>query len=461
MNLQNYHLLIGILIGAELVSSCSRTPKFEAVAQVNDRLITANEYSFAYELAPRRLTSLEKNEARHAVLDQIIDRILLAQAAEKEGLAADSIMERAIDLYTRLAVNRELYLKHIRNPIKIDEPEARRAFQRTRETLFVRHFACDSKSAADELLSGALQLSHSPIEPEIETVDLENYGKVDRVKWNDVNPDIEEILFNLPLHTLSQPYYDGRKYHVFEVVEKETEVLLRENDFYANYESLRGILRKRQENRSSAQFIQNIMTPQHLVIKAEALNRLTEYLWRKRPASSNPQFQSIGDAEINFVRVEYPELANQTIAQFRDGTMSVSDILFYYKVNPQRIGYESKDALRKSLKNAVSVFVRDRVLSEIGLREKLDRQPSVTEERQTRREHLLAHKQLNHIYRNIASRSNDSTLVQQEFDDSLKTLLKQLRSEASITVNEQCLMAINTSDEGLSRKVDFVAVYTQ
>jgi hypothetical protein len=122
---RKFFLYIGLLL-VLVVSSCSgKKRESSLIAQIGDRRISAGEFTFAYELAPRQLTSLEKSAARRAVLDQLITVILMAQEAEQLGLdETDTVMQRAVDQYRRMAVNRELYLKYIRNPRHSVDPRS-------------------------------------------------------------------------------------------------------------------------------------------------------------------------------------------------------------------------------------------------------------------------------------------------------------------------------------------------
>jgi len=458
------HIMKHVIIGLGLVMflgvfRCgSKHPESPIIAKVENRIITADEFAFAYELSPRQLTSLENQEARRAVLDRLIDRIVLAQYAEKLELGlTDTVMQRAIDLYKRQAINRELYLKHIRTPISVNEDEEREAFRRSKMTLFVKHFESESEEDAINVSKGITSFEHTPVYPGVKTIDMDIYGPVDVIGWNDVHVDLEEQLYNLPVHQFSGPIFYDRKYHVFQLVEQEREVLVRENDFLANRESIHGTLRKRKEVKAAAAFVDEIMAPQELIIKADALNKLTDRIWNNRPASIDPRIQHISNEEIKYISEDDLGIIKQPIAVYKDGNMTISDILFHYKVNPQKVSYNSKLAMRESLKNSVALYVRDWVFSEKGIREKLDRLPSVKEEVQTRSEYLLAKKMVNRLYEEVTADLKSD----EEFQKYIDTYLHELKENANIQVFDEQLMAVTTTDEGLSRKVDFIAVHTQ
>ncbi len=356
-----------------------------SVATVNDRVISADEFAFFYEFVPRHITNQEKEKAYTAALQRLTDRILLAQEAESLGLGeSDTLMQKALELFRRQAVNRELYLKHIRNPITVREHEARQAYERSCKVLHVKHFKSSIEQEIENVLSGVVPWNHIPMYPGVNTLESPLYGKVDAVSWNDVAPDLEEKLYSMDLHHVSEPVFDGIHYHIFKVVDYEKNVLIRENDFQTKRESIHGILQKRKETIASTEFIQDVMEPQNVIIKADVLNALTHLMWENRPVEKNKDLQFLPDREVNTFPDTNRQLASRVIATFRDGDMTVDDMMMYYRVNPRPVTFNSETGLRESLKNAVAVYIRDYVLSERGLREKLDRLPSVKEEVQTR-----------------------------------------------------------------------------
>jgi len=442
-----------------VVACCSRKKtEIPVVAIVNDRVITADEYAFFYELSPRDETSAEKQEARATVLNSLIDRIMLAQQAEALGLAdSDTTLQKALDLYRRQAVNRELYLKYVRKPVKVNEEEERDMFNRSKKTLFVKHFQSELESEVRKVSTGDVPFEHTPMYPGILTVELDGYGPVDAVSWNDVRDNLEDILYDLPLNKISEPVFDGSKYHIFQVVDFEQEVIVRENDFLANRQTITGVIRRRKEARIAAGFVHEVMSSQNLVIREEVLNSLTDHIWANLPSDSDPQARYIPNEEIKFLTNNELFLMQQPLAVYKDGVMTVSDILFHYKVNPQKISYDTRSDLGQSLRNAIGLFVRDRVLSEKGIQEKLDRMASVQEEVQTRKEHMLAEKMIRKLYTDNKDDYKDADV----FSDYLKNYLSDLKNEADIHVFDEELMAVNTTDEGLSRKIDFVVVHTQ
>lgn len=456
-----HFLLVSLLIDIYLFNGCAQKTEENIVAKVADRTITADEFAFAYEMAPRSITSLTSKQARQTVLDQLIDRIVLARQAERLRLDDDTLLQRTVDFYKRLAVNRELYLKHIRRLVEVSEQEERQAFEYSKTKLYVRHFSTKQFDLARQVSLGIVQFEHTPIFTGAPQVELTDYGIVDKISWRDIPQEVANILYNLPLRQYSDPFFDGQRYHVFQVVEFEKEVLLRESDFQANRQSLNGIIRQRKEQKLSAGYVQKIMTRQNVIIKAEALNRLTEEVWRNRPTEVVTLEQFITNREINTIGESSRDFLNKPIATFKSGEMTVADILINYKVNPVKISYKSKMTVRESLKNAVGMYVRDWVLSEQGMKERLDRKPSVIAEERSRSEYLLMRKMLAYLGREFYAQNQDTTGRQEQLEKYIANYEDNLRRAENIEIYSSNLMAVKTTDEGLARKIDFVVFHTQ
>ncbi|MCK4579413.1 MAG: SurA N-terminal domain-containing protein [Candidatus Marinimicrobia bacterium] len=444
------------------VTACGLRDSSEiVVAKVGDRKISADEFAFTYELAPRSLTSQAPEQARRAVLQRLADIILLADEAERLGLADDQRLDRILDFHMRQAANRELYLRHVRQAVTIDEVEEREAYRRLKTKLFVKHFEAPSYDEAQQLAGGPLQSEHVPVHPWIETVDLPGHGQVDQISWNDIDATIEDILFALSPGQFSEPLFFGNRYHVYQLVEKETEIMMRENDFLTHRESLRGVIRKRSESLVSAAFIQDVMGPEQLIIKADALNRFTRFLWQNRPQNQRQEVQFITNEQIDNITDQNQEVPGLPMAEFRSGRLLVSDILFMYKLNPQKISYDSESILRENLKNIIAMYVRDQVLSEQALAEGLHKQPGVVEEIRSQREKLLADRLRRELYLDLISAGTDSAQLTTNYLTVTNDLINNLRAETEIEINLENLMAVNTTDDGLSRKIDFIAIRTQ
>jgi EpsD family peptidyl-prolyl cis-trans isomerase len=79
-----YGIIAAVVLGV-VVSGCQRKAEGQTVAVVNGNEITVPDLNFALDLA-RIPDGADKNKARQQVLQQLVDRRLLAEQARKEGI---------------------------------------------------------------------------------------------------------------------------------------------------------------------------------------------------------------------------------------------------------------------------------------------------------------------------------------------------------------------------------------
>lgn len=442
------------------VYQCGKSDNSDTVATVGDRLLTADEFQWAYELAPRSVTQLGSDSARLVVLQRLINRSLLAQEGIKKGYDQDSSFRKILNYYRDKAITRELYMKHVRDSIRISDTEFQWAYEKSKTTLFVQNFCAATKEEAEQIRSGELQVSHTPINEFTKTRQLDFYGPVDVVRWNVINEEIEDLLYRLPLLEYSEPVFDGKEYHVFRVVEKEIEALPRESDFVAVKPTLESVLRKRKEHQKAFQFVRKTMAPQNVVIRANTLNALTDRFWdfyqhADEQLPRGQEFKEIQSllADDNLLKME--------LASFAGGSFKVSDYLFYYRLNPISLNHTSRTAVWKGIQNAAATYIRDIVFARTGKAEGLDRRDSVLQETLEWSDKLLAAKVKKELLNGITSMTTDSSLYREFYLDSLDKYLSSLRKNTDISINKQLLSKIPVSDAGMSRKIDFFATYIQ
>ncbi len=459
--MRTYPIILGLfLLG--LLCSCeqiSPDKNLQAVAEVNNRLITADEIRFAYELCPRKITQLGKQKALNFILEEIIDQTLLAKEAARLNLANQQI-KRTVEYYKRAETNRQLYHKHIRDSVQIRDAELRQAYKRSLITLYVKHYQTNNHQEAKQISTGQITPGHQSISPVTETKSLPPYGKVDLITWNNIQWEWENLLHELPLYQRSKPIWNDGIYHIFQVLDQEKNMISTENNYMSRKSSLESAIRKRKEHHRGFEFVQRIMQPQHLVIKGEVLQGLTDFIW----SENRPKRQEIQYIKIKEIAPQIKQkinLSNQIIADYSAGNLTVADFLFYYRLNPQVISFKSKKHIKSSLTNAIATYVRDIVFADIGIKEGLDECLTVKREAQQWREKLLANEMKKIIHQQSVQNCADSSEIWQIYQANLDHLIQKLRNNAEIHIDKEILMAIQTSDEGLPRKIDFFAKYLQ
>ncbi len=445
-----------ILLILIFLLSCQKQVSDE-VSSVNGRSISQDDFIFAYETSPRSLQSGSKAQAYNKVLDRIIQRILLSQEAEKLGIQNEDETARELQLLEDAAIRRELFREKVCDQVHISDESLRSAFYRGQQTLWVRH--ADLGSNPPPVLNNwSSSWTHTSINPTNKTLTSEAFGDVDLISWNDVDQQLEDILFGMKLNELSPPIKRNGTFHVFQLVNIETNQMASENNYLLEKEHYHSIMQKRIEHIAAFNYVKKIMAPQNLIIRRESLNLLSQILWSHNTSKDELADNSSENSDLPGVNLD--NISDMELATYASGSMSVGDFRLFYKMNPVDLSQKSLEALQYNITNAIGIYVRDVVFAEIGRQEGLAELPEVRQDFRYWQERLLAAKMEASIFQDVKDESptasNDLNL---KANEKLNLLCAELKQSAHIDINNDVLMGIKTSDAGLPRKIDFFASY--
>ena len=439
-----------------MIGACERQSQ-EEIGVVNGRSISAEEFIFSYETSPQSVTAGAKESAYDAVLERLVERVLLSQESQRRGLDQDPETIRELTYLEDAAIRRELFRDQIRENTFISDEDTRTAFSMSQKTLWIKHIVLESK-ISDKPEAWNPEWRHESINPGTKTVYDPEFGSIDLIAWNDVDTDLESILYGLTLNDWTGPIEKNGQTHLFRLVNIETNQMVTENQYYEKQEHYQSALRKRVEHDRSFAFVQEVMKPQNLIIKRPALEQLTQVLWAARVNQDSLTGSDGAEFKENLPTLD--EIGSLVLGHFKSGDLTIEDFRFYYQMNPQKLEAENMDGLRYKLVNAVGMYVRDIVFAELGREDGLQYREPVIEDYQYWQERLLASKLEQQIYELAASEDDiDKDDHEQMATQMLAELSSSLRDEATIKVDRDLLLKLKTSDEGLPRKIDFFTAY--
>ncbi len=358
----------------------------QTVSQVNGRNIGVDEFIFAYETSPRSVIAGSRESAYEKVLDRITERILLAQEAERRGLQNDPTTLRELGQLEDSAIRRELFKKHIRSEVEVSEMDCRDAFLKSQKTLWVQHTVLDHEPAGTTI-SWDPDWKLESINGNIKSMNTPEFGLVNLVTWNELDQDLEDMLFSLEVGEISTPLFKDKAYHIFRLVNTESNRMLSENEFYLQQEHYRSAIRKRREHARAFQFVKDVMQPEQLIIRRHTLDQLSNFLWQQYEAD---ELKKAPSEELAAIPTALDDIDGDELATYASGKLTVDDFRFHYRMNPCELSNTSQKDLQNSLINAIGIYVRDIVFAEKGRAENLAALPSVQEDFVYWRERLLA-----------------------------------------------------------------------
>ena len=203
------------------------------------------------------------------------------------------------------------------------------------------------------------------------------------------------------------------------------------------------------------------MTPQHLIIKAKALNLLTDHIWDNQPQNQKQKPDFISNEEITLVHNDKTDLLDRVLAVYKSGKMTVEDYLFHYKLDPQKIEFTNRQSIFDGIQNSVGIYVRDKVLSDYALTLGLATSEKVVSDVRTDRERMLSDLLREKLYDGLKKNGQSGDQLRARLENRTANLLDSLRKATPIQIDDTALLEVHTSDEGLSRTIDFTAIRTQ
>jgi parvulin-like peptidyl-prolyl isomerase len=221
----------------------------DVVAVVDGVEITANELADAYGKHLLRLgADRDDPAARDVILQSLVNRRLLIQAALDDGLAETEAYQAALALAeTRALV--DLYAgQQMGDSLQVTEDDLRRQFIQSNTVYAARHLFARDRAAAERLrarLMAGETFEALAREVFADSTLAASGGSVGEFRHDEMDPAFENAAFELPIGEVSQPVRTALGYSVIRVDSRATTPLLTETAFSTKRHQLTRYVRKR------------------------------------------------------------------------------------------------------------------------------------------------------------------------------------------------------------------------
>lgn len=368
------------------------------LATVDNKDITVHDFKISYELFPYMLRPKGGFASKKGQLDHIIQRILFAREAEKEGLASDPKVQKYIEYYRKQAAVKELYRKEIYDKVSVSKEEVRQAYQKSLVKYHVRHLYAktykEAKAMLDRLENGE-DWDTIARETFRDKKLAKNGGDLGWVSWGDMDENLENAMYHLKPDEISEPIRSKWGYHILEVLNIRKEVIPTEYDFQMHKKDFIHKIRLRKEQKLAAKYVKKIMVPKQVVLKGKAfyyLNNQFKQIFGENPRKLPPYMPNVFDQEINKLHSNLGNHLNDRLLTFKGGYWTIGDFLQRLKDMPvmSRPVYKSP----KKLYDEIGVMIRNATLAKIALKRGLDRRPEARKEFEEKRDDVLYSKMM-------------------------------------------------------------------
>ena len=260
--------------------SCTTNNK-EELALVNGNEITLNDFLPKYK---RFLSKTHQNDNlsnRYAFLNSMIDESIILEHAKIIGLDSETeMLHQKEKIHDQLLLN-EYYDTKIMNKIEIADNELRQLFKHYKTRLHVRHlYAPDLetiKDMAEQIRSGVSWDSLARICFE-DSILKNNGGDLGWYKMGELDPAFEITAFELSDGEISRPIKTRKGFSLIQVLEREKDIFLTEQDYQLNKEWLKQMAIRYKRLPFLREFTDNILTGLDLQFNKNGLNELLDEL---------------------------------------------------------------------------------------------------------------------------------------------------------------------------------------
>ncbi len=364
------------------MAACSSPPSEDVVlARVDGDVITAREFQLNYEFGHGHLR--QGDHPRDAYLRFMIFELLLAQEAEKIHLdTAAAIVHAMHTLREELLIER-VFEERVLSGIEVTAEEIATAINKDAVRFQFRFLPARTEEEAAQLravvqaqgFEAALaanadlfsELNVEPASPESPPVAAE-----------DLEPDILQILQDLPLHQVSEPVQFRGWWYLFEVTSIQRQPIAPE-DYTQKASTYRKIVYNRKALEGATSFISSLMEPLNVVTKREGFSLLAEALWAwykiETPKRNLLHYIESQGLDTEFTRALVASY-DTPLVTFEDELWTIRGFLEHFTPGRYILRARDRVTFEGQLANTIALVVRDAILLEIAEKGQFNRNDS-------------------------------------------------------------------------------------
>jgi hypothetical protein len=378
-----HHFALAFVISL-LLFSCQQQkfPDGKTLVLLNNEAITLQEFRRFYELDPNFGIDSAGTGAVMDELHKMIDYKRAYLLTQQQNLVKDSAFQRAVNWEKSRAILRELYRDQVEQNIVISEDELRAEFMKSHIQVHVRHlFSTDSTQIVrwrEEIEQGrtfediASQAFH-------DTILAANGGDLGWITPDQLDPDFAEAVQHLKKNEISQPVKTRWGYHLIQLLDRNDDVIISEDDYLKNkpalYKRLKASKGMMLSKRYIAEYIGQL-NPQPVRITFAALWEAIAGDNAEKKILPSPIL--LDNRQLLIISRKLLVRLNEPLIRYQGGEVTLGQYLIALRSIPQSNRPRVQQA--HDLSKRMGVWIRDELLLEEAYRKKIDKHESVKKE---------------------------------------------------------------------------------
>lgn len=381
-------VIMGLLVCAMLLSCDKNELQADILAEVGDTQISMDDFKRAYIPILLYSDKKESPSSREEVLNFLVNQALLENEARSLQLDTVQTLDVLRRTAQKTAFTRMLYRDWVKSKLPTPtESELRTAFKQSHTSLLVRHIFVEDESEAQrihqDLNSGASWDSIAAMTFKESSLAASG-GVLGWIKFGEMDADFEKVAYSLEPGERSGPAKTQFGWHIIQVDERSSEIMLTEYDYSLQRSQLLRIIRERHQQRLADSVINDLMKAANLIFHPDIAPKVWTVMQEQvRDILNSEYLQESFVPELNNFQDKLNPILDEEMLRFSETQWTVKDFL-------EKLPEMNRQLMLTDLKKATAFLVRDELIYQEGLKQGLEKSSEVAGEVKDRENQFLA-----------------------------------------------------------------------
>lgn len=384
-------LLIGVLLFFGVRSWMYRNvdPDDVVIAKIGDSEITVKDFRLNYEFGlPNLKPGKNAAEMKRAYLNYMIYEKLLAQEGYKLNLDNTQRVLELKNEFLQEEMVKSILKYEVADKITVSPDEIKESVNKSSVSFKLNFWPSASYPEAarmrEEMLNhGFMNTVNRIIKNEREVKVDTTVFQTKEISWLDIEPDLLDIIKDLPDGQISEPVLINNVYYLFQVNGIKRNAVMPE-DYLNKAPSVKKVIYNTKLKAETFKFVSSYMTPKNVVTKGNLFIMLADALaeWK---GDSIAGMYSFRDAVKNSTE-KYPAMqklklnGRRVLTEFEGGELYLNNILDLLNVSNVKEDPRNQYPFRKQLNQQLAQTIRDYLLGREGFRRGYEKETWVKKE---------------------------------------------------------------------------------
>ena len=350
--------LFGLLI--LLISGCGNDEN--TVAKFGPHKISIEEYRLAYLQVLKQPNVYDSADLREKFLDELINRTLISEWAEK-NYPADEKVELRVDAFRNKSLREAYYQETVEPRVSIDSNLVDKIYAYTTQRRKIKHLFLETKDQADEIykrLENGESWKSLAGKVFNDKILSENGGDLGWVHWDQLEYDMAMTAFSQPVNTFGTPVKSTYGWHIIFVENIEINPMLTDTQLQQHRRETELLIKQRIGDKMAGKQIEDLMKDISIQVRPQVMQLVGEHLKTILNRKPNPfdkmENMQLTEQEQQSIESRLWDYRNETLAIIDGQDMTVT----WFMGNLDYVPYE---AIHHSFKTALDYAIRDFVLT--------------------------------------------------------------------------------------------------